>query len=91
MGIRDLRQYEENCDNLTWDIWCPGNDLNQNLPNTSLKHYYYFSVVSMTMKIFIVIWVIASFGVVAEYQCFAGIPSYPGDRVGMFETVYCTS
>ena len=55
MGIRDLHQYEENYDNLTWDIWCPGNDLNQNLPNTSLKHYYFFSVVSMTMKIFIVI------------------------------------
>lgn len=43
MGIRDLRQYEGNCDNLIWDIWCPWNDLNHNLPNTSLKHYYYFS------------------------------------------------
>lgn len=68
MGIRDLHQYEENCDSLTWDIWCPGNDLNQNLPNTSLKHYSYFSVVIMTMKIVIVIWVMASFGVVAQYQ-----------------------
>jgi len=45
----------------------------------------------MTTKIFIVIWVMASFGVVAEYQCFAGIPSHPGDRVGVFETVYCTT
>jgi hypothetical protein len=45
----------------------------------------------MTVKIFIVIWVMASFGVVAEYDCFAGVSSYPGDRVGMFEIVYCTT
>jgi len=91
VGIRNLCQYEENYDNLTWDIWCPGNDLNQKLPNTSLKHYYYFSVVTMTMKIFIIIWVMASFGVVAEYHCFAGVAFYSGDRVGMFETVYWTT
>jgi hypothetical protein len=45
----------------------------------------------MTMKIFIVIWVMASFGVVAEYHCFAGVAFYSGDRVGMFETVYWTT
>jgi hypothetical protein len=39
----------------------------------------------MTMKIFVVIWILASFGVIAEYHCFTGIHSYPRDRVGIFE------